>query len=396
MAHDDAQRRRMQEFIELYRERDTVDELGIGSIRDAFSNLLFPGTSVLHTRARYFLFIPWIYTELERQRVPSVQIAARARRDEIRLISALVVGGEGEGGGVIGVAARDQLKQLPSYAYWNGLEIHQIRLYSGSVDRYHRSLDAYYALLRDAPKPEGGEPPEGIGPNWDPALPPRPAGLLESVDFKLDGAEASYLRDRIRSTASGSLLDVLIGRARPARRVPFPWLHPDVAKLPRAPRLTLDFARVFSEVMHGASLLYNLMLAEEWPLPDRIEEYRAGLDGWTAEVSIPQGWSWEEFWAETFRGNQRISVATRRFIERWFELVSGETNLPRSTQARNLMVQRERMTKGGQARLVNRRALEIWGGASGTGKLTYRWPVVERIVNDIIEGARGLDGDART
>src|SRR5439155_203920 len=154
LDHDEAERRRMQEVIELFRERDTVDELGIGSVRDAFSNLLFPGTSVLHSRARYFLFVPWIYTELERQRVPSNAIADRARRDEIRLIYALINGDEGEGSGVIGAVARDRLKQLPSYAYWNGLEILGIRLYHGSTDRYHRSLDSYYQLLREAPKSE--------------------------------------------------------------------------------------------------------------------------------------------------------------------------------------------------------------------------------------------------
>src|SRR4029453_8528067 len=144
LDHDEAERRRMQEVIELFRERDTVDELGIGSVRDAFSNLLFPGTSVLHSRARYHLFIPWIYLELERRHVSSADIAARARGDEIRLIGALIEGGEGDGGGVIGVAARDRLKQLPSYAYWNGLEILGIRLFPGSIDQYHRSLHGYY------------------------------------------------------------------------------------------------------------------------------------------------------------------------------------------------------------------------------------------------------------
>lgn len=39
LDHDEAERRRMLEVIELFRERDTVDELGIGSVRDAFSNL---------------------------------------------------------------------------------------------------------------------------------------------------------------------------------------------------------------------------------------------------------------------------------------------------------------------------------------------------------------------
>src|SRR5690348_6093471 len=158
LDHDEAERRRMQEVIELFREHDTVDELGVGSIRDSFSNLLFPGTSVLHTRARYFLFIPWIYLALERQRVPSAQITARARRDEVTLISALIEGGEGEAGGVIGVAARENLKQLPSYAYWNGLDVHRIRLYRGSIGRYHRSLDLYYQALREVPRGEGDEP----------------------------------------------------------------------------------------------------------------------------------------------------------------------------------------------------------------------------------------------
>ncbi len=56
--HDDSQRRRMLAVIELFKEEGTVDELGIGAIRDAIADILFPGTSVLHTRTRYLLFIP--------------------------------------------------------------------------------------------------------------------------------------------------------------------------------------------------------------------------------------------------------------------------------------------------------------------------------------------------
>ena len=184
LDHDEAERRRMQEVIELFRERDTVDELGIGSVRDAFSNLLFPGTSVLHSRARYLLFVPWVYLELERQHISSAEIAARARRDEIRLIDALINGGEGEGNGVIGAVARDRLKQLPSYAYWNGLEALGIRLYQGSTDRYHRSLDGYYQLLRDLPRAEGDEPIDAPRANWDPGLPSPPDRMLESATLR--------------------------------------------------------------------------------------------------------------------------------------------------------------------------------------------------------------------
>ena len=385
LDHDEAERRRMQEVIELFRERDTVDELGVGSVRDAFSNLLFPGTSVLHTRARYLLFVPWIYRELERHHISSAEVAARARRDEIRLIDALITGGEGEGNGVIGAVARDRLKQLPSYAYWNGLEVLGVRLYQGSIDRYHRSLDGYYQLLRDLPRAEGDEPVDGPRGNWEAGLPPPPDRMLESATFELTADEAVYLRERIHVSAPGSLLDVFVSRARPARHVAFAWNHPDVATLPKDLAKTLELARVFSEVMHGASLLYNMLLAEARSMTDRAADYRSRLEEWALRVTIPSGWSWDEFWAVALLSNRRIPVTTRRFVEQWFELAPIGRGIADDRRALGLIKDREQFTKRSQARLHNRRALELWGGSSGTAQLTYRWPIVERIINDILK-----------
>ena len=65
-AEDD--RRKMADVIALFAEKDTRDELGLGGVRDTFADLLFPATSTIQTRARYFLFIPWVYQELERRR----------------------------------------------------------------------------------------------------------------------------------------------------------------------------------------------------------------------------------------------------------------------------------------------------------------------------------------
>lgn len=57
-AVDARQRQRMMEAVDQFRDRTTIDNLGLGTIRDAFSDTLFPGTSTLHTRLRYVLFIP--------------------------------------------------------------------------------------------------------------------------------------------------------------------------------------------------------------------------------------------------------------------------------------------------------------------------------------------------
>src|SRR5690348_5322597 len=97
LDYSEHERRKMLDVVKLFSERDTRDELGVGSVRDAFADLFFPGTSTIQTRARYFLFVPWIYQELERRRAEPGKIADRARRQETALIMALLQSGETEG-----------------------------------------------------------------------------------------------------------------------------------------------------------------------------------------------------------------------------------------------------------------------------------------------------------
>jgi len=50
LDYSERERRKMLDVVDLFREHDTRDELGIGSVRDAFADLLFPGTSTIMTR----------------------------------------------------------------------------------------------------------------------------------------------------------------------------------------------------------------------------------------------------------------------------------------------------------------------------------------------------------
>src|SRR5215831_9107530 len=164
LDHSEEQRRQILDVIELFREKNTIDELGLGTIRDAFADLLFPGTSAPQTRARYFLFIPWIYLRLERQRVSSAEIARRARRVELDLIERLLAAGESDG--VIGRLARRALQRLPSNIYWSGLRRLGICQFAGSQDSYHQSLDHFYRASRNPLKNDDGELVAGLGSNW--------------------------------------------------------------------------------------------------------------------------------------------------------------------------------------------------------------------------------------
>jgi hypothetical protein len=79
LDYSEQDRRKMLDVISLFREQTTRDELGIGAIRDAFANLFFPGVSTIQTRARYFLFIPWIYQDLINRKTTTQQVDSKLR-----------------------------------------------------------------------------------------------------------------------------------------------------------------------------------------------------------------------------------------------------------------------------------------------------------------------------
>lgn len=114
----------MREIVNLFSERESRDELGIGQAHDAISDLLWPGTSTLFTRARYFLFIPWCFRAAAEKYNDVAKATALEDRHERRLISALIAAGEKDG--VIGGNVRAALKTLPASLYWGGMRTHGI------------------------------------------------------------------------------------------------------------------------------------------------------------------------------------------------------------------------------------------------------------------------------
>lgn len=117
LDYSEAERRKMLDVIDLFGEKTTRDELGLGGVRDAFADLLFPGTTTIQTRAKYFLLVPWTYLDLERKKVPSAKVQKRAWQEEISLVNQLA-----DAEGVIGKRAKETLKRLASSVYWQGLK----------------------------------------------------------------------------------------------------------------------------------------------------------------------------------------------------------------------------------------------------------------------------------
>ena len=178
----------------------------------------------------------------------------------------------------------------------------------------------------------------------------------------------------------------------------YAWQHPLVAdnQLPDDLSSALFHARNFSELMHGAALLYNLMLANQYQQKylqweDKVDFYREGIQNWSAEVTarreIYETWNRTRFWQTVRADGVRIHLPTENFINNWLDLVfakANPANISEDAAAQALIRDRERYLKKGLSRLSNENALRQWGGAAGASQLDFRWGVSQRILTDIL------------
>jgi hypothetical protein len=401
VAFSEGERKRTLDILSAFSESGTLDELGIGRVRDAFSDLLFPGTSTIQTRARYFLIIPWIYRELE-GRSPVSNALTRARQYEVKLIELFrqqMAVGEGDTVGVIGGTAGADLVQLPSQIYWQGLSRWGIRSRLGQRAAYHRLLGARnFGLLA---RGEELDPLASDPSWWDSGLPPEPDDLWVAPTLELEPTEAAYLREMVTIQVSGTLLAALVSRGELLPDAKLPWQLPaefkdallsDVAE-------QLSHAENFSLAMNGATILFNLMIAERKTEGAKfIDTYREDFTDWAASVQSRSGaleeWfgsseAREKFWSTARMGNPRLpGVREKQFIENWItRSIESPGSLMEDAEVRQLIAQRELHLKGpSRAKLRSASALEAWNGGPGASPLDFRWGTVRTLVNDIAHG----------
>lgn len=383
---DNEQRRKMLEVVDLFKEEGTVDELGIGSIRDALANALFPGTSVLQTRLRYVLFVPWLMQQATHGNRSATEMSARFRESEYQLIYALGAGGEKLG--VIGNTARAKLKRMPSSMYWAAMGTWNIRSGDLSPDAYFRRQHEYRRLASRAARADDPEARD-LSPikDLDPNLPSAPSGFLGKVDFALRPEDEQYLSDMIAASTPDSMLAWLI-REQPENLPNYVWQVDNLGQAPEKLQDLIDHARRFHTVIHGAIVLYNLLLARKNDQEELVANYEAALQLWRSELQSAgalDNWSRAAWWSSIRRYNPRLRPATMNFVNSWLELADLDIELGTDPAAINLINARERQIKGGRARFVNQAALDRWSGSSGLSRLDYRWSVARRHLQDLYD-----------
>ena len=395
--HDSEHEQSILRALGAAKGHDARDELGLGTIRDSFADLFFPGFSTIQERVRYFLFVQWC-CEIAARQGDAERIVEVLRKAEIALIKTLSSLGEGEG--VIGIQSQEDLERMPSEIYWNGLSVLGMRRARGSRLRWARQISAARESGRQAALSEdGGGSGQEIG--FDMTRPAPPAGFpsTKGLNFVLDTDEATFLRNRLRNacvdpTGRGHEYN-LFGPFSTYRRKTLAsdaWDHPLVSQLRPAARDLVMLGAAFSRLMHGAIILYNvrvaeLMLADGGKLDVR-DRHVAEFVKWRDRLAPAD----VDLVTRRIGELPALGTITRHsvdphavlFVLRWScRCRAPETLLTDETVAA-LVGDREVFLKGasGTSRIKSRKVRAGWRGESGSA-LDYRWQVARRCLNDL-------------
>jgi hypothetical protein len=390
---DAAASERVGTLLRSLEEPGTLDALGLGSVRDAFSSLLSPGTSTIQTRLRYFVFLPWIFVRLEEQRVPPAEYARRLRDTEAHLIDCLRHLGPNQG--VIGYTAGRELKRLPSEAYWGGLGSWGLRRLDLSLAEYGKRAAALGRLRPD--RDDDGNATKRAVSMWATMPKPPPDFLEAELTFDLRPEESQLLVDHIRQRHPGTLLAVMCGQPELVIDTGLPWDLP-VAGLPQRLVEVLRHARCFSELTIGPQHTYNVLLARKardelgWDTSELEARELGHLDDWVTLIGErhEELRAWADnlpgFWA-FLAGFDSVSTATQEFVDVMVtRSMTNPAGFVDDPVVHGRIRDREIRLKANRARLAHRSALESWNQTPFGGQLNYRWPITRSYLTDIAAG----------
>jgi len=169
------------------------DEVGFLTIHQRYSDHFFPGTSVLHGRARYALFVPWLIEDVAGKTGPQ---AERDLRERQRLLAGRLK--EAKEAKVIGGNVYPKpSSQPPSTVYWNALGIWGILRRRDDGRAISRSQAFHLLKGGGRTTDDDGQPLHSFDPPFV-ELPKRPPTWQKGrITLRLTHDEAKFLRNRL-------------------------------------------------------------------------------------------------------------------------------------------------------------------------------------------------------
>ena len=391
------EKKRVAKMMQLLQESEAIEELGIGRVRDHFSNTLFPGTSTLQHHAKYFVVMPSLYyhTAFKSRKFQNLaEVSRYIKEAEVQITRQMAKWDNNQINttetGITGIntlkdALNDYNKYVkydPAYIYGSGLARYGIIPDTG-VERLILELNKkHFADPHNKGALKNEDTTEDAGDLTGDNQVIKTCG--ESYDFfngktmslALTEKEASFMKDRIHSSCDGTMLAYLIdSKYELPERIGYFEIEELLSELD--PRVVNVYKKsvLFSKLMHLIDWRFNYSYFDSFDNTDEAifckDEYEKLLAEYKEEIHN------EDAYKALFNYTRSIDIMLTEFCEDCYKaILDGEpTKVDDFVKAREHTVKRER-SKIGNSEYKNK----------GRGKPlpnTFRWETVRTIVNEI-------------
>lgn len=373
------ERNKVLATLRLLGTQEALDELGIGVVRDAYADILFPGISTIQTRAKYFVLIPYLFERAANQKLSSGRELYRWITDsEDKLVNTLVKNSDSEESGIIGRNALKQkrvVKMKPSSIYWNGLRTFEIIRNKGI------SLSAACNVTWLSVQKKNETEPKFDGDSFDDMTAGQGDSILFSPIFpdydfektatiKLTRKEAEFLADKITKAAmtKNTLLAFLIKNKLNCNS--FDEIPSDI--LPDEMRWDYLLAKDFSDFIIGAHIRYNIIFSN-YQDKNMMNEFNS----WRT-LFIDR-----DFDLDVVLNRISCNYPTAKFCKGFLESVY-KNDLQMMDR---LIVDREKAVKEDRAKLSKPKEYQYnYDRPVHYYRLNYRFGTAKTIIDDIIKG----------
>ncbi|MBR1743590.1 MAG: hypothetical protein IJ733_17315 [Lachnospiraceae bacterium] len=393
------ERETIKELLRALGDSGSLDELGVGIVRDSISDLLYPGTSVLHTRAKYYILIPELFQKaMESGLTTGSEVRNLIHTDQDKIARALRRATDEETGtkaeGIIGGRSDRAVKMKPTRIYWNALRTTGILCNPdmsfddacSAVAGYNRKLQN--VVIKYEGEDDGGDADDaGVGNFvlFNTPCKEKIEDYLMNPTLHLKREEAEYLCHQFLSVPvmKNTLTEYCLKTKTSFEGVPLADIP--TGNMPELLRRHLELANEFADFIYGAYIVYNLLFFENGRGCATVDEKLKLENKYRIWKRNNRGLPHRNEILGLVRNHEHYKAALFDFLKEFENAVDANAKDICSDEEKRIVKQREQICKRGKAKI----------GKAGVGydyqelhktPMNYRHDTGQTIISDILKG----------
>ena len=400
------ERETIKELLKMLGDSSSLDELGVGIVRDTISDLLYPGTSVLHTRAKYYILIPELFKKAMKSGLTTRSEVRRlidADQDEIARTLRRAIDEETgtKALGIIGGRSDRAVKMKPTRIYWNALRTTGILCNPtlsyddacGAVASYNKknqNITIKYETDDDA-----GDALDAENRGFTLFSAPCAQSIedfLQNPTLHLTGDEASYLREQFMHVPimKDTLMEYCLRTKTSFADKAFLEIQ-STANMSEELKYRLKLAVEFANFIYGAYIVYNLLFWENGGENATDEEKSRLEDRYKTWKRTNIGLPHREEILNLVSGHEPYKGALRKFLFEFEAAVKANQTDVCSVEEKNLVKGRERFCKKEKAKIGRAEPFV----ETQPAPMNYRHGTGQTIISDILSGMAKDNGEKK-